>query len=138
MSKTNNRSNQLIKAVLFVTAIAFASFVNATPPVHDGDKIKAAQMEVRMANTTDAEIVVEVKISNEEAKRLVLVVENERGDELYSKEIDKAGFRYRLRFPKADNIPVYTIKLKAGARALEQYKIATTSRVVEDVTISKM
>jgi hypothetical protein len=137
MSKTNNRANQLIKAVLFVTAISFASFVNATP-VHDGDKIKAAQMEVHMGNITDAEIVVEVKISNEEAKRLVLVVENERGDELFTKEIDKAGFRYRLRFPKADNIPVYTIKLKAGARALEQYKIATTSRIVEDVTISKM
>ena len=137
MSKTNNRSNQLIKAVLFVTAIAFASFVNATP-VHDGDKIKAAQMEVKMANTTDAEIVVEVNISNEEAKRLVLVVENERGDQLYTKEIDKAGLRYRLRFPKADNIFVYTIKLKEKTKALEQYKIVTTQRVVEDVTISKM
>ena len=137
MSKTNNRSNQLIKAVLFVTAITFASFVNATP-VHDGDKTKAEQMEVRMAGATDVEIVVEVKIPNEEAKRLVLVIENERGDEMYSKEIDKAGFRYRLRFPKADNIPVYTIKLKAGSKALEQYKVVTTSRVVEDVTISKM
>jgi hypothetical protein len=137
MSKTNIRANQVIKAVLFVTAITFASFVNATP-VHDGDKIKADQMEVRMAGATDKEIVVEVKISNEEAKRLVLVVENERGDELYSKEIDKADFRYRLRFPKADNIPVYTVKLKAKSRALEQYKIVTTSRVVEDVTISKM
>ena len=137
MSKTNIRSNQLINAVLFVTAITFASFANATP-VHDGDKKKADQMEVRMAGATDAEIVVEVKISNEEAKRLVLVVENERGDELYSTEIDKAGFRYRLRFPKADNILVYTIKLKSKARALEQYKIVTTQRVVEDVTISKM
>src|SRR4051812_39924896 len=107
MSKTNIRSNQLIKAVLFVTAITFASFVKATP-VHDGDKTKADQMEVRMANPTDVEIVVEVKISNEEAKKLVLVVENERGDELYSKEIDKTGIRYRLRFPKADNIPMYT------------------------------
>jgi type III secretory pathway component EscV len=137
MSKTNIRSNQLIKAVLFVTAITFASSVNATP-VHDGDKTKAEQMQVRMADATDAEIVVEVKVSNEEAKRLVLVIENERGEELYSKDIDKAGFRYRLRFPKSDNIPVYTIKLKAGARAMEQYKIVTTSRVVEDVTISKM
>lgn len=137
MSKTNVRTNQLIKAVLFVTAITFSSIVNATP-AHDGDKIKSDKMEVRMAGATDAEIVVEVKIFNEEAKRLVLVIENERGDEMYTKEIDKAGFRYRLRFPKADNIPVYTIKLKAGARALEQYKITTTSRVVEDVTISKM
>jgi hypothetical protein len=137
MSMTNNRSNQLIKAVLFVTALTFASVVNATP-VHDGDKIKSDKMEVRMAGATEAEIVVEVKISNEEAKRLVLVVENERGDELYSKEIDKAGFRYRLRFPKADNILAYTIKLKEKARSLEQYKIVTTQRVVEDVTISKM
>ena len=134
MSKKNN---PLIKAVLFVTAITFASFVNATP-VHDGDKNKADQMEVRMAEDSDKEIVVEVKISNEEAKRLVLVIENERGDELFHKEIDKAGFRYRLRFPKADNVPVYTIKLKEKTRALEQYKIVTTSRVVEDVTISKM
>jgi len=137
MSKTNIRINQLIKAVLFVAAITFTSFANATPS-HDGDKIKAGQMEVNMAGATDVEMLVDVKISNEEAKRLVLVIENERGDELYSKEIDKAGFRYKLRFPKADNIPVYTIKLKAGARALEQYKVVTTSRVIEDVTISKM
>jgi hypothetical protein len=137
MSKTNIRSNQLINAVLFVTAITFSSFVNATP-VHDGDKTKADQMEVRMAGANDAEIVVEVKIPNEEAKRLVLVVENERGDELFSKEIDKAGFRYRLRFPKADNIFAYTIILKSKAKALEQYKVITTQRVVEDVTISKM
>lgn len=137
MSKTNIRSNQFIKAVLFVTAMTFASFVNATP-VHDGDKIKADMMEVHMAGATDAEIAVDVKISNEEAKRLVLVIENERGDELYRKEIDKAGFRYRIRFPKADNILVYTIKLKAKARSVEQYKIVTTQRVVDDVTISKM
>ena len=137
MSKTNIRSSQLINAALFVTAITFASFANATP-VHDGDKNKADQMEVRMANATDAEIVVEVKISNEEAKKLVLVVENDRGDELYSKEIDKAGFRYKLRFPKADNILVYIIKLKAKSKALEQYKVITTQRVVEDVTISKI
>ena len=137
MSKTNIRSNQLINAVLFVTAMTFASFVNATP-VHDGDKIKADQMEVHMAAATDVEIAVDVKVSNEEAKRLVLVVENERGDELYKKEIDKADFRYRLRFPKADNILVYTIKLKAKSRAVEQYKIVTTQRVVDDVTISKI
>ena len=136
MSKTNIRSKQLINAVLFVTAMTFASFVNAAP-VHDGDKIKAGQMELRMADATDSEIVVDVKVSNEEAKRLVLVIENERGDELYKKEIDKADFRYRLRFPKADNILVYTIKLKSKARAVEQYKIVTTQRVVDDVTISK-
>jgi len=137
MRKTNIRSNQLINAVLFVTAMTFASFANATP-VHDGDKTKAEQMEVHMASITDEEIAVDVKISNEEAKRFVLVVENERGDELYKKEIDKADFRYRLRFPKADNILVYTIKLKAKTRALEQYKIVTTKRVVDDVTISKI
>jgi hypothetical protein len=137
MRKTNIRPNQLINAVLLVTAMTFASFVNATP-VHDGDKIKADLMEVHMAGATDAEIAVDVKISNEEAKRLVLVIENERGDELYKKEIDKAGFRYRMRFPKADNILVYTIKLKSKARAVEQYKIVTTQRVVDDVTISKM
>jgi len=137
MRKTNIRSNQLINAVLFVTAMTFASFANATPG-HDGDKTKAEQMEVHMASITDEEIAVDVKISNEEAKRFVLVVENERGDELYKKEIDKADFRYRLRFPKADNILVYTIKLKAKTRALEQYKIVTTKRVVDDVTISKI
>ena len=137
MSKTNNRTNRLIKAVLFTAAITFASFVNATP-THDGDKIKAGQMEVHMAGTTDADMLIEVKISNEESKRLVLVIENERGDELYRKDIDKAGLHSRVRFPKANNIAEYTIKLKTGARSLEQYKITKTSRVVEDVTISKV
>jgi hypothetical protein len=137
MQKTNNRTNQLIKAVLFTAAITFATFVNATP-THDGDKIKAGQMEVHMAGGTDADMLVEVNVSNEESKRLVLVIENERGDELYRKEIDKAGFHSRLRFPKENNIAEYTIKLKAGTKAVEQYKIAMTSRVVEDVIISKL
>jgi hypothetical protein len=137
MQKTNNRTNQLIKAFLFAAAITFTSFVNATP-AHDGDKIKAGQMEVHMAGVSEADMLVEVKISNEESKRLVLVIENERGDELYRKEIDKAGLRSRLRFPKENNIAEYTIKLKEGIKALEQYKITKTSRVVEDVTISKL
>jgi len=137
MRKTNNRTSRLIKAALFAAAITFTSFANATP-THDGDKIKAGQMEVNMAGATDVEMLVDVKISNEESKRLVLIIENERGDELYRKEIDKAGFHSRLRFPKANNIAEYTIKLKAGTKAVEQYKIAMTSRVVEDVIISKL
>lgn len=138
MQKTNNRTNQLIKAVLFTAAVTFSTFVNATPTHDGGDKIKAGQMEVNMAGSTDADMLVEVKVSNEESKRLVLVIENERGDELYKKEIDKAGLHYRLRFPKENNISEYTVILKAGTRALEQYKITTTSRVVQDVIISRM
>ena len=91
-----------------------------------------------MAGATDGEILVDVKVSNAGAKRLVLVIENERGDELFRKEIDKAGFHSRLRFLRENNIAGYTIKLKAGVKPVEQYKIATTSRVVEDITISKM
>ena len=137
MSKTNNRINRFIKVVLLAASINFTPFVYAMAD-HDGDKTKAAQLEVSMAGATDTEILVEVNVSNAEAKRLVLVIENERGDELYRKEIDKAGFHSRLRFIKDNNISEYTIKLKAGARSVEQYKIATTSRVVEDITISKL
>jgi hypothetical protein len=136
MQKTNNRTNQLIKAVLFTAALTFTTFVNATP-THDGDE-KAGQMEVHMSSLSGADMLVEIKVSNEDSKRLVLVIENERGEELYKKEIDKAGLRSRIRFPKENNISEYTIKLKAGTKALEQYKITKTSRVVEDVTISKL
>jgi hypothetical protein len=137
MSKTNN--HQLIKAVLLAAAVTFTSFVYAIP-VHDGDKIKTDQMVVSMAGATDTEILVDVNISNEEAKRLVLVIENERGDELYKKEIDKTGFHSRLKFPKDDYgyITEYTIKLRAGTKPLEKYKITTTPRVVQDITISKL
>jgi hypothetical protein len=137
MSKTNNRINQLIKAVLLVTAVTFTSFAYAMPG-HDGDKPKADQMVVSMAGATDTEILVDVNISNEEAKRLILVIENERGDELFKKEIDKAGFHSRLRFPNDNNITEYTIKLRAGTKPLEKYKITTTPRVVQDITISKL
>jgi hypothetical protein len=137
MQKTNNRTNQLIKAVLFTAALAFTTFVNATP-THDGDEIKAGQMEVHMAGAPDADMLIEIKVSNEESKKLVLVIENERGDMLYKKEIDKAGLHSRIRFPKENNINEYTIKLKIGTKALEQFKITKTSRVVEDVTISKL
>jgi len=138
MQKTNNRTNQLIKAVLFTAAITFSTFVNATPTHEGGDKINAGQMEVHMAGSADADMLVEVKVSNEESKKLILVIENERGDELYKKEIDKAGLHSRIRFPKENNITEYTIKLKAGTKSLEQYKITKTARVVEDITISKL
>jgi hypothetical protein len=107
-------------------------------PNHDGGKTKADQMVVNMVGITDVEIMVDVKVSNEEAKKLTLVIENDRGDELYRKDIDKTGFHSRIRFPKVDNITEYNIKLKAGLRSLEQYKVQTTSRVVEDVTISNL
>lgn len=137
MSKTNNRINRFIKVMLLAVSVHFTPFVYAMAD-HDGDKTKAGQMVVSMAGATETEILVEVKVSNTEAKRLVLVIENERGDELYRKEIDKAGFHSRLRFLKDNNVSEYNIKLKAGTRSVEQYKIATTSRVVEDITISKL
>jgi hypothetical protein len=137
MSKTNN--HQLIKAVLLAAAVTFTSFVYAIPD-HDGDKPKTDQMVVSMAGATDAEILIDVNVSNEESKRLILVIENERGDELFKKEIDKAGFHSRLRFPKDDYgyITEYTIKLRTGTKPLEKYKITTTPRVIQDITISKL
>jgi hypothetical protein len=122
--------------MLLVAAIALPPFVYSMPG-HDGDKPKADQMEVSMAGTTDGEILVDVKISNEEAKRLILVIENDRGDELYKKEITKTGFHSRIKFPKDNYISEYTIKLKAGTRSLEQYKVTSTARVVYDVEIVK-
>ena len=137
MSKSNNSVNRFFKVLLFATAIIFSPFVHAMP-VHDGDKPKAAQMEVEMAGTTDTELLVEVKVFNGDAKRLLLIIENERGDELYRKEIDKAGFHSMIRFPKDNNITEYNIKLRTGTKSLEQYKIKSTSRIIEDVTISKL
>lgn len=137
MSKTNNRTNHLIKAVLVAAAITFTSFVYAIPG-HDGDKPMAGQMIVNLAGTTDAELLVDVKVSNEESKRLTIIIENDRGEELYRKDLDKVGFNTRIRFPKENNISEYTIKLRAGTKSLEKYKIKTTTRIVEDVTISKL
>lgn len=137
MSQTNNSFKPLIKVVLLATAIILSPFLHATP-THDGDKAKADEMTVNMVRVTDAEIQVDVKVANEEAKRLTLVIENDREEELYRKDLDKTGFHSRVRFPKADNILAYKIKLKAGTKTLAQYKVETTSRVIEDVTISKL
>ena len=136
MSKTNS-VNRFFKVFLFAIAMVSSPFVHAMP-WHDGDKPKAAQMEVEMAGTTDTELLVEVKVFNGEAKRLILIIENDRGDELYRKEIDKDGFHSRIRFPKDNNITEYNIRLRSGTKSLEQYKIKSTSRVIEDVTISKL
>jgi hypothetical protein len=137
MSKTNNSLKPLIKVVLLAVAITLTPFVYATP-THDGDKVNADGMTVNMALITDAEIRVDVKVTNEDAKKLILVIENEKGEELFRKELNKTGFYSRVRFPKANNIGEYKIKLKEGIKTLAQYKIETTSRIVEDVTISKM
>jgi hypothetical protein len=137
MSKTNNSLQPLIKVVLLAVAIILTPFIYATP-THDGDKVHADEMTVNMALITDAEIRVDVKVANEEAKKLVLIIENDRGEELYRKELNKTAFYSRIRFPKANNILEYKIKLKEGIKTLAQYKIQTTSRVVEDVEISKL
>lgn len=137
MSKTNNSFKPLIKVALLAVAIILTPFVYAAPG-HDGEKTKTGELTVNMASITDAEIRVDVKVDNEEANRLTLIIENDRGEELFRKELDKKGFHSRVRFPKANNIVEYKILLKSGTKTLTQYKIETTSRVVEDVTISKL
>lgn len=137
MSKTNNSFKPLIKVVLFAVAIILTPFVYAAP-VHDGEKSKSGELTVNMGSISEAEIQVEVKVVNDQAKRLTLVIENDRGEELYRKELDKAGFHSKVKFPKANNIFEYKILLKSGTKTLTQYKIETTARVVEDITISKL
>ena len=137
MSKSNNSFTPLIKVVLLAVAIILTPFVHATP-INDGDKAIADDMTVHMARITEAEIQVDVTVANEEAKKLYLIRENDRGEELFRKDLDKTGFHSRIRFPKAKNISEYTIKLKTGTKTLSQYKIQATSRVIEDVTISKV
>jgi hypothetical protein len=137
MSKTNNSFKPLIKVVLFAVAIILTPFVYAAPG-HDGDKAKTGELTVSMASITETEIRVDVNVANEEANRLTLIIENDRGEELYRKDLDKKGFHSRVRFPKANNIVEYKIVLKAGQKTLAQYKIEATARVVEDVTISKL
>ncbi len=111
MSKTNNSFKPLIKAVLLAVAIILTPFVYATP-THDGGKATTEVMTVNMAKITDAEIVVYVKVANE-AKRLALIIENDRGDELYRKDLDKTGFNSRVRLPKDNNVAEYKDQVKS-------------------------
>jgi len=128
------------KVFLVLSVITAAQNVYAAPcklgPVISGTSNHAS---VTVAGTTENEILVDVKILNAKAEKLMLIIENERGDELYKKEIDSVDFATRLRLQKADNISNYSVLIRSANKSLkEKYSIKTTAKLVEDVTVTKL
>ena len=92
-----------------------------------------------MSAITETEILVDVKITNTKNEKLLVVIENENGDELFRKEIDKTDFATRFRLQKADNISNYSLLIKTANNALqEKYNIKTATKLIEDVIVTKL
>lgn len=97
------------------------------------------QVSVIVAGNTENEIWIDVKIAKAKSEKIMLVIENERGDELYKKEINKSDFSTRFRLQKADNISKYTVVLKSANKSVkESYAITTATKTIEDVTVTKL
>jgi hypothetical protein len=131
-----------VKVFLLVSVCIAAQQLNATPSVMAFVKPLSGTsklVSVTIAGTTESEILVDIKIANANAEKLILVIENERGDELYKKEIDKIDFVTRFRLQKADNISNYSVLIKSANHSLkEKYFIKTATKTIEDVTVTKL
>lgn len=127
----------------FMAAVCTAALQTHAAPVNNGliitGEVTNNQVSVSIAGNTENEIWVDVKIANTKAEKCMLVIENERGDELYKKEINKAGFSTRFRLQKSDNISNYTVLVRyANQSVKERYSITTATKTIEDVTVTKL
>jgi len=143
MKKTHNRYGfkKVLQTLLVLFVITAAQNAHGTP--HNRTLVNhsgtSAKVSVKVAGTTESEILVDVKILNTKAEKLFLIIENERGDELYRNEIERADFVTRFRLQKADNISSYSVLIRSANKSLqEKYSIKTATKLIEDVTVTKL
>ena len=129
-----------IQTLLVLNAIINVQNVYAAPDTLTLVKPEMVnQSSVIVAGTTETEILVDVKVFNTNAEKLSLIIEDELGDELYKKEIDSTDFTKRFRLQKADNISNYSVLIRYANKSLkEKFIIKTTSKLVEDVTVTRL
>jgi hypothetical protein len=131
----------------FVTAVVIATSLFAFAPAQSMAK-STKTIEIISADNTssvqflssgDNSLLFDVKINNTNGDKFTLLIQNEAGDVLFSKDYNDKSFNKRIKLLKTDDGGSYHFVIRSSNKDLENtYAVSKATRVVDDVVITKL
>ncbi len=146
--KPTTNSNSILKAIAATAtaAVLFAgsplsSFASPIKANHEKTaNISESQIDIKYLGSDENKFQFRVEFENSEAKKFTLVIKNDEGDVVYSKEFNDVHFARTVAIVKdennADSIhPTFTVSV---GKRLVQRSFSIEKKVTEDVVVTKL
>jgi len=127
---------------LIITAALFAcaptqTKANANHPIEIISNENTAT--VQFTGSTDNAYLLNVNITNPKKDKFTLVISNDQGQVLYSKDYTDASFKKQIKILKTDDNNRYSISIHSSNKDLENtFSISTVTKTVDDVVVTKL
>lgn len=94
---------------------------------------------VQFSGSSDNALLFDVKVNNSNGDTFTLLIKNEAGDILFTKEYSDKNFSKRIKLLKNDDNSRYTFNIRSTNKDLENsFGISTAVKVVDDVVVTKL
>ncbi len=94
---------------------------------------------VKFSGSTDDALFLDVKVNNPKGDKFTLLIQDEDGNLLFTKEYTDISFTKKIKILKDDNNSRYNISIRSANKDLENnFAVNTVSRMVEDVVVTKL
>ena len=94
---------------------------------------------VQFTGSTDNAYLLNVNVTNSKKDKFTLVISNEDGQVLYSKDYTDASFKKQIKILKTDDNNRYNISIRSSNKDLENtFSISTVTKTVDDVVVTKL
>ena len=127
--KTTRNSNSVVKtiavtaaAVLLFSANPVSSFANTGKEKHSKSEntISESQIDVQYVGSVENTFTFKVKFENSTAQKFTLIVKNDEGDVIYSKQFSDVHFSKTIKLVKSetdtnDINPTFAVRMGKGS-----------------------
>ncbi len=137
----------VLKKVLMVSGIAACvvlsipatSKANTNNNSVDSVSVAEKQANIQYLGTYDNSVWFDVKYANPRAEKFELIIKNEDNDILFQGKFSDKNFSKKIKIVKEQDELKPTFILRTQGKELEQsFVVNTTTRVVEDVVVTRL
>jgi hypothetical protein len=146
--KSTTNSNSVLKTIVMTAtaAVLFAgspisSFANPIKTNHSRTAgISESQIDIKYLGSDENQFQFRVELENSAAQKFVLIIKNDEGDVVYSKEFSDVHFAKNISILKDENNaesihPTFTVSI---GKRLVQRSFSIERKVTEDVVVTKL
>jgi len=130
----------------FIPALIFTAAMLACAPTQAKANAKNIEIisnentaSVQFTGSTDNAYLLNVNVKNPKGDKFTLVIQNEDGDLLFSKDYSDTAFAKKIRILKTGDNNRYNISIRSSNKELENhFFISTVTKTVDDVVVTKL
>ena|SRR2546423_27668 len=94
---------------------------------------------VKFAGSTDNALFLDLKVNNPKGDKFTLVIQDNDGIVLFTKDYTDTSFTKKIKILKDDDNSRYNISIRSVNKGLEHnFAVSTVSRIIDDVTVTKL